>query len=149
MKGIPLDSLHLSTVSSVMSEKSSLAALESKWGKSALTMGWTAVPSALFFLQGTLSISPVAFNVLLNLLAHWWKVYEWPHPSQESLAIRMSVSVRTVQRGLAELENMGLITRRKTSKEHPKYKGRNIYDLTNLVESLNKLAPNIKEKLSQ
>ncbi|WP_337250766.1 helix-turn-helix domain-containing protein, partial [Enterobacter cloacae] len=42
------------------------------------------------------SISPVAFNVLLNLLAHWWKVYEWPHPSQESLAIRMSVSVRTV-----------------------------------------------------
>ncbi|MGK5564237.1 helix-turn-helix domain-containing protein, partial [Klebsiella pneumoniae] len=140
---------HLSTVSSVMSEKNSLAALESKWGKSALTMGWTAVPSALFFLQGTLSISPVAFNVLLNLLAHWWKAYEWPHPSQESLAVRMSVSVRTVQRGLAELENMGLITRRKTSKEHPKYKGRNIYDLTNLVESLNNLAPNIKDKLSQ
>ncbi|WP_373408634.1 helix-turn-helix domain-containing protein [Neisseria gonorrhoeae] len=92
---------------------------------------------------------PVAFNVLLNLLTHWWKAHEWPHPSQESIAVRMSVSVRTVQRGLAELENICLITRRQTSKEHPKYSGRNVYDLTNPVESLNNLAPNIKKKLSQ
>jgi len=126
----------------------SKAALEAKWGNATLSMGWTAIPSSLFFLQGTLSISPVAFNVLLNLLAHWWKLHEWPHPSQESLAIRMSVSVRTVQRGLAELENMGLITRKRTSKDHPKYKGRNIYDLSNLVSSLDNLTPYIKEKIS-
>ena len=138
----------MSSVISEKNEKSSQLALEGRWGKSALSMGWTAVPSSLFFLQGTLSISPVAFNVLVNLLTHWWKVHEWPHPSQESIAMRMSVSVRTVQRGLFELESMGLITRRKTSKDHPKYKGRNIYDLSNLIESLNKLTPDIKEKLS-
>lgn len=120
---------------------------QEKWGTSALAMGWTAIPTSLFFLQGTLSISPVAFNVLLNILAHWWKTHEWPHPSQNSLASRMSVSVRTVQRAIYELEHMGLLTKIRTSKDHPKYKGRNIYDMTNLVESLNELTPDLKEKL--
>ncbi len=114
-----------------------------------MSMGWTAIPASLFFLQGTLAISPVSFNVLLNLLTHWWKPFEWPHPSQESIALRMSVSVRTVQRGLHELENKGLITRIKTSKDHPKYRGRNIYDLTNLISALNVLTPDLKEKLNE
>lgn len=121
---------------------------EARWGKTALLMGWTAIPASLFFLQGTLAISPVAFNVLLNLITHWWKPYDWPHPSQESIAIRMSVSVRTVQRGIYELEKKGLITKIKTSKDNPKYKGRNIYDLSPLVEALNELTPDIKEKLN-
>lgn len=121
---------------------------QKKWGENALSLGWTAVPSSLMFLQGTLGISPVAFNVLVNLLAHWWKPNEWPHPSQENMARRMNVSTRTVQRGIYELEQMGLVTKRRTSKDHPKYRGRNIYDLTKLVESLNDLAPDIKEKLN-
>lgn len=122
---------------------------EARWGSEALSMGWTAIPSALFFLQGTLAISPIAFNVLLNLIAHWWKPYEWPHPSQESIAIRMSVSVRTVQRGLGELEQKGLLIRIKTNKDNPKYRGRNIYDLSKLVDALNHLAPVMKEKLNE
>jgi predicted transcriptional regulator len=121
---------------------------ELKWGKDALSMGWTAIPSSLFFLQHTLTISPVAFNVLMNLLVHWWKADEWPHPSQESIAIRMNVSIRTVQRGMGELERAGLIIRRKTNREHPKYRGRNIYDLSQLIELLNQLTPDLKDKLN-
>ena len=132
-----------------MSVKNEKNSHELRWGKDALSMGWTAIPASLFFLQGTLSISPVSFNVLLNLLTHWWKPFEWPHPSQESIAIRMSVSVRTVQRGLHELENKGLITKIKTSKDHPKYRGRNIYDLTNLISALNVLTPDLKDKLNE
>lgn len=128
-----------------MSEKN----IEHRWGKEALAMGWTAIPASLFFLQGTLSISPIAFNVLLNLITHWWKPYEWPHPSQESIAIRMSVSVRTVQRGIGELEQKGLLTRIKTSKDNPKYRGRNIYDLSKLVDALNHLTPDMKDKLNE
>ncbi|MBR9829306.1 MAG: helix-turn-helix domain-containing protein [Oceanospirillales bacterium] len=120
---------------------------ESKWGKTALSMGWTGIPTSLFFLQGTLGLSPVAFNVLLNILLHWWKPHDWPHPSQESIAVRMSVSVRTVQRGIAELEQKGLLTKIKTSKDNPKYKGRNIYDLSLLVSALDTLTPKIKEKI--
>ena len=120
-----------------------------KWGASALAMGWTAIPTVLFFLQRDLSVSPLAFNILLHLIAHWWKPYEWPHPSQEAIAKRMNVSVRTIQRGLNELESAKLIERRKTSKDHPKYQGRNIYDLTMLVELLNKVTPEIKEKIKK
>ncbi|WP_448041868.1 helix-turn-helix domain-containing protein [Aeromonas caviae] len=111
-------------------------------------MGWTAIPTSLFFLQSSLSISPIAFNVLLNLLAHWWKTHEWPHPSQENLAARIGVSVRTVQRGLFELEDRGVLMKIKTSRDHPKYKGRNIYDLSKLVDTLNERTPNLKESVT-
>lgn len=120
---------------------------EERWGEKALSMGWTAIPASLFFLQNTLSISPIAFNVLMNLITHWWKTSEWPHPSQESIAIRMNVSVRTIQRGLSELEKKGLINKIKTSRDHPKYMGRNRYDLSPLVDALNTLTPIIKKKI--
>lgn len=131
-----------------MSEKFSKTQFEDKWGNDALLMGWTAIPTSLFFLQSSLSISPIAFNVLLNLLAHWWKTHEWPHPSQENLAARIGVSVRTVQRGLFELEDRGVIMKIKTSRDHPKYKGRNIYDLSKLVDTLNERTPNLKESVT-
>ncbi|GJA38164.1 hypothetical protein KAM342_34070 [Aeromonas caviae] len=131
-----------------MSEKFSKEQFEDKWGRNALLMGWTAIPASLFFLQGTFSLSPLAFNVLLNLLTHWWKTNEWPHPSQEKLAARIGVSVRTVQRGLFELEDRGLMIKTKTSRDHPKYKGRNIYDLSKLVDALNDLTPKLKENIT-
>ncbi|MGU5559760.1 helix-turn-helix domain-containing protein [Aeromonas caviae] len=131
-----------------MSEKFSKTQFEDKWGNDALLMGWTAIPTSLFFLQSSLSISPIAFNVLLNLLAHWWKTHEWPHPSQENLAARIGVSVRTVQRGLFELEDRGVLMKIKTSRDHPKYKGRNIYDLSKLVDTLNERTPNLKESVT-
>ena len=123
--------------------------LEDKWGESALAMGWSGIPTSLFFLQGTLNMSPTTFNVLLHLIIHWWKPYEWPHPSQESISVRMGVSTRTVQRSLQELEYYGLITKIRTRKDNPKYKGRNIYDLSKLVESLNELAPDLNAKLNE
>ncbi|MGL4835209.1 MAG: helix-turn-helix domain-containing protein [Shewanella sp.] len=128
-----------------MSEKN----LISRWGNDALVMGWTAIPASLFFLQGSLSLTPIAFNVLLNLITHWWKPHEWPHPSQESISIRVGVSIRTVQRGITELEQKGILTRIKTSKDNPKYRGRNIYDLSKLVDALNELSPEIKIKLNE
>lgn len=122
--------------------------LVNKWGKEALSMGWTAIPTSLFFLQGALNMTPVTFNVLLHLLIHWWNPTEWPHPSQKSIAVRMGVSVRTVQRSLKELEVYGLLNIVKTSRTNPKYKGRNIYDLSKLQKSLNILTPDIDEKLN-
>lgn len=123
--------------------------LISKWGEESLSMGWTAIPTSLFFLQGTLNMTPVTFNVLLHLLIHWWIPNEWPHPSQKSISVRMGVSVRTVQRSLKELEVYGLLKIIKTSRTNPKYKGRNIYDLSKLQKTLNILTPDIDEKLNE
>ncbi|MCN8312199.1 helix-turn-helix domain-containing protein, partial [Escherichia coli] len=74
--------------------------VKNKWKAGGLSLGWTAVPTVLFFIQNEKKLTSVAFNTLLNLIVHWWSLQEWPHPSMESLAIRMGVSVRTVQRAI-------------------------------------------------
>lgn len=118
--------------------------LEQKWGKDSLLMGWTSIPSSLIFLQSTLLISPNAMNVLLHLVMHWWQANKNPHPSQKAIAYKMGVSTRTVQRALYELEEHQIITKQTTRKEHPVYKGRNIYDLSPLVRLLEELTPDLK-----
>lgn len=60
----------------------------------------------IVFIQNEKKLTSVAFNTLLNLIVHWWSLQEWPHPSMESLAIRMGVSVRTVQRAINDLEKL-------------------------------------------
>ncbi|MCR1816849.1 hypothetical protein, partial [Aliarcobacter butzleri] len=57
-----------------------------RWSDDALSMGWTAIPNAIFFMQRPLDLSPTTFNVLLNLFAHWWTVKAWPYPSQKGMA---------------------------------------------------------------
>ena len=69
-------------------------------------------------------------------------------PFPRKIGRQDSVSVRTVQRGLFELEDRGLMIKTKTSRDHPKYKGRNIYDLSKLVDALNDLTPKLKENIT-
>lgn len=123
--------------------------LEKKWGEDSLGMGWTSIPSSLLFLQSTLLISSNALNVLLHLVMHWWDINKNPHPSQKAIAGRMGVSVRTVQRALYELEENHIITKQTTRKEHPIYKGRNIYDLSPLTHLLQELTPSLKENIQE
>lgn len=125
------------------------ADLSDKWGEKPLAMGWTAIPTSLLFLQKELEITAITFNILMNLVAHWWISNEWPHPSQERIASRMNVSPRTVQRGLQELEAKGLIKRIKTSRDHPKYRGRNRYDLSGLINLLEIMTPNLKQAIER
>ena len=127
-----------------LSKKNEKGILIQKWGEESLLMGWTAIPSSLLFLQATLHISPNALNVLLNLVMHWWDTNKHPHPSQQAIAHKMGVSVRTVQRSIYELEELGLLTKRTTRKENPIYKGRNIYDLSPLIKVLQELTPDVK-----
>lgn len=114
-----------------------------KWGAESLGMGWTAIPTTLIFLQSQLQITPLGLNILLNLVAHWWDANEKPYPAQESLASRMGVSKRSVQRELNSLIGLGLISKKQSSKNHPKYRGRNSYDLTPLVKILNEFSPSL------
>ncbi|MBJ3736184.1 helix-turn-helix domain-containing protein, partial [Salmonella enterica subsp. enterica serovar Derby] len=81
------------------------------------------------------------FNILINLVSHWWETKEHPYPSQESLAKRMGVSKRSIQREVTNLVELGLITKQANKASSAKYKGRNTYDLTGLVERLNEMAP--------
>lgn len=117
--------------------------VKERWKDGGLALGWTAVPTVLFFVQYDKKLSPLTFNTLLNLIVHWWDVQEWPHPSMESLAIRMGVSVRSVQRSINELEKANLLDKKPTAKNDKKYGGRNIYDLTKLVDYLDTMGPSV------
>lgn len=121
--------------------------LNKKWGADALSMGWVSFPSSLLFIQKRLGLSPTGLNVLLHLIMHWWDPSEDPYPSQESIAKRMGVSKRTVQRAMQELEDHNLITREYTSREHPKYRGRNVYSLKPIIKILKEETPLVKSKI--
>lgn len=122
--------------------------LTQKWTTESLKMGWVSFPSSLLFLQKSFDLSPIGLNVLLHLIMHWWDPSEDPYPSQESIAKRIGVSKRTVQRAMQELEDNKLIERQTTSREHPKYRGRNKYSLKPLVQALEMETPILKTKIS-
>lgn len=120
--------------------------LVEKWGDGGLCLGWTAVPSALIFLQSRLGLTSTDINVLLNLMIHWWKPDDKIYPSQDSIANRIGVSKRTVQRTLDRLVEMGLIEVIQT-KRNGRYKGRNIYNLRPLAMTIDSMAPSLKDSM--
>lgn len=111
-----------------------------KWGEDTLSIGWTAIPIALIKFQNKLKISPVSMNVLLHILSQWWQKENLPYPSQSSIAEKMGVSTRTVQRELLTMKKNGIIAIKRTSINDPKFMGRNIYDFSLLVNKLQKLS---------
>jgi len=114
--------------------------LEAKWGSKTLEHGWTAIPVLILQKQLQLKITPIGLNILLHLFALWWKKDQLPYPSQFSIADKIGVSHRTIQRETAKLRKLGLIKVQKTKFNDEKYLGRNIYDLSPLVSKLEELA---------
>jgi predicted transcriptional regulator len=113
---------------------------EAKFGKPVMTHGYTVVPNLLFQAQAHLGISPTAFNVLLQLMMHWWDADEAPHPKIETVARRMRRSPRSLFRYFDELEDAGLVKR-----QH-RYRGEkaqtsSAYVLTGLTAKLKAIEP--------
>ena len=86
--------------------------IRQRWG-GAVTVGltgYTAVPDVLIRSQRQLKLSTTEMVVILNLLAHWWKDDgEWPYPRLSTIAGRMGVTSRTVERAIKSLESKGMI----------------------------------------
>lgn len=114
--------------------------LERKWGVESLSFGWTALPISLLLNQRKLRLSPLGLNVLLHLLSQWWQKENLPYPSQSSIAEKLGVSTRTVQRELAQMKKNGLLKITRTPINNEKFLGRNVYDPSPLVTILQKLS---------
>lgn len=114
-----------------------------KWGDKSCSLGWVAIPTLLLFAQKELKITSSELNVLLNLIAHWWEKSQSPFPSQGAIAFRSGLSIKTVQRALSSLEKKGLITKTPTPRSDTVTKGRNLYDLSPLVNELDKVSGKI------
>lgn len=84
--------------------------LQDKWGES-LRQGFVTIPWVLLRRQQDLGLDSHDLVVLLHLIGSWWEADDAPYPSSQTMAKRMDVSVRTVQRSLKKLQTKGLLTK--------------------------------------
>lgn len=75
--------------------------------------GFVAVPMSLLRLQSRYNLTPTDMLVLINLLAHWWDPKKPVFPRSTTIAKRMGVDLRTVQRATHKMVKAGLIERDK------------------------------------
>ena len=100
-------------------------------------------PSLLLHAQARLKMTPTHLAIVMHLIDFWWDADRLPWPSKATLAERMGLSQRQVQRQMAELEKMNLVHRKGRSSHH-RGKLSNEYDLSGLVARLKELAPEFK-----
>ncbi|MEJ7747004.1 MAG: helix-turn-helix domain-containing protein [Luteimonas sp.] len=103
--------------------------------------GFLVIPVLLLKRQRELGLDNTEALVLLNLLAAWWETDKRPYPRSTTIAQRMGVTPRTVQRSLEKLEKKGLILRvRNGTGAGSEHRELTSYDMTGTVETLKKLA---------
>lgn len=88
-------------------------------------------------------MTPAHLALVLHLADFWWEANRKPWPSKGTLAKRVGLSPRHVQRQMAELEAMGYV--RRIERRHVlKGKLSNQYDLSGLVARLKEIAIEFK-----
>ncbi|HML93241.1 helix-turn-helix domain-containing protein [Methyloceanibacter sp.] len=120
---------------------------QDKWSKQVIKLGYTALPNLLLQAQARLEITPPELNVLLQIAQHWWEAGNNPHPSKDSIANRMGVSPRQVQRILTQLEKKKLVAR-----IYRYSGGRQIntdYSFQPLIDQLKALEPEFSKEVEQ
>lgn len=114
-------------------ESSEIKVNEKKWGKPLMAAGWTILPNMVFAHQAELNLRPTDINILMHLLSYWWSAGDLPHPSKRTIATKMGVDPRTVQRRIAGMEKSGLIARVRRQGPH-RGTQTNIYQFDGLIE---------------
>ncbi|MFI0844351.1 helix-turn-helix domain-containing protein [Mesorhizobium sp. IMUNJ 23232] len=114
--------------------------ISERWGLVA-EIGYQAVPDVLILRQSELGLTSAELNVMLNLTAHWWRSQDFVFPGAATIARRMNVTQRTVQRIISSLARKGFIRKCRTAK------GEIFFDLAPLKEKLIPLAEkSLREK---
>lgn len=124
--------------------------LKKKWSSPVIDKGFTVVPDLLLKYQNRLELSTTEFNVLIQLLSHWWKSDSLAWPSVMTLSKRIGIGRRAIQNNLSRLEQKELVIRDKPIKglikreyridNETKSQQSNIYHFEKLVEVLGLLA---------
>ena len=115
------------------------AAPRSKWGE-AMDAGFQVIPDVLFKNQAELKLNPTELIVLLHLTMAWWFAERHPFPRATTIARRMGIAPRTVQRCLKKLKSEKLILPIRRAANSAE--GRTAYELTPLVRRLVEFAAN-------
>ena len=108
-----------------------------KWG-GALDAGFQILPDALVRGQHLLKLTATDLVVIANLNQAWWFADRRPYLTPRTIAKRMGVSERSVQRSLSRLRKRGLLLRYKEKLDDGTT--RYIHDLSGLRQALERLA---------
>ena len=128
--------------------RTALKASEKKWGHDVLRHGWCLLPSLLFRAQRKLNITALQMAVLLQILEHWWEAERAPYPSKETIAHRLDMSARQVQRHIAALEKAGYV-RRRERKAVNRGQLSNFYEFDGLVAALKRIEPEVAQAFAE
>lgn len=95
-------------------------------------------PRLLLLKQHDLDLDAAEVVVLLNLIASWWDEHDFPYPAVATIADRMGVTSRTVQRSLEKLAVKGFIRRVRNSPGNGRSSDLKVtrYDLTGTVQRI-------------
>jgi predicted transcriptional regulator len=117
---------------------------EAKWSKPLMTAGWNALPSVIIEKQEALGLDAIDMNIILHLSNYWWRRDNLPHPSVGTIANAIGVKPRTVQKRIAALHAVGLLTR--TERRYPGQGSKtNLYSFEGLIKAA---LPHAEEKLA-
>ena len=110
---------------------------DAKWGD-ALKAGFQVLPDALIRGQHLLKLTATDMVVIANLNQAWWYEDRLPYLQPHTIAKRMGVSERSVQRSLRRLRKKGFLhqVRKRQNDGTMRY----YHDLSGLREELEKLA---------
>jgi hypothetical protein len=113
---------------------------EKKWGKEVFESGYQIFPDVLLRCQRFLGLEAMDVLILMNITMHWWDYDDLPYPRPSTIARRLGVSTRTVERRISHMQERGLIVRLPSTTLN----GRTVrrYDLSGLVQKLRKYARN-------
>ncbi|MBI3768134.1 MAG: helix-turn-helix domain-containing protein [Deltaproteobacteria bacterium] len=84
-------------------------------------------------------------NIILQIADHWWEPENHPYPSKKTIAQRIDVDPRTIQRRIARLVKDGLLDRVERRDVRGGNKT-NIYRLTRLAEKAKPFALELLEE---
>ena len=118
-------------------ETSSPSEPEAKWGD-AIKAGYQVLPDALIRGQHLLQLSATDVVVIANLNQAWWYENRRPYLQPHTIAKRMGISERSVQRSLSRLRKNGYL--RQVRERQDDGTVRYYHDLSGLRGELERLA---------
>jgi hypothetical protein len=116
---------------------------ETKWGSAVRSgvNGYQLLPDVLLRNQKRLGLGATDLAVLLNITLHWWESEpaKMPHPRPVTIAQRIGVSTRSVERHIARMAKLGLLRwlPPQARKDGPSIRP---FDLDGLVKKLQEIA---------
>jgi hypothetical protein len=84
---------------------------EAKWGAVVVAQGFCIIPALLFRAQRRLGLSSRPLALILQLAELWWEEEKDPWPKKETIAHRLGVKDKHVQRIVRDLEQRGYVKR--------------------------------------